>query len=69
LVIDDRLLRGCWNGNLETAGYEVDTAASARGLKRVMDYGVFLVDVEMPGWICFEFIKSARADPRFGLVL
>ena len=68
LVIDDSLTtRMLEQGILETAGYEVDTAASgeeALQKARQRRYGVFIVDVEMPGMDGFEFIEAARADAR-----
>ena len=51
---------------LESAGYEVDLATSAEeGLvtARERRYGLFLVDVEMPGMDGFEFVARTRADP------
>ena len=56
-------------GILETAGYEVDTASSgeeALEKARRRRYGVFIVDVEMPGMDGFTFIQTARAEPSLG---
>lgn len=67
LVIDDSLTtRMLEQGILETAGYEVDTASSgeeALEKARRRRYGVFIVDVEMPGMDGFTFIEAARAAP------
>ncbi len=68
LVIDDSLTtRMLEQSILESAGYEVDVAVSgeegiakARGRR----YGLFLVDVEMPGMDGFTFIERTRADPE-----
>jgi len=66
LVIDDSLTtRMLQQGILEGAGYEVDTASSgdeALEKARRRRYGVFLVDVEMPGMDGFTFIQAAAAD-------
>jgi two-component system chemotaxis sensor kinase CheA len=67
LVIDDSLTtRMLEQGILETAGYEVETAASgeeALEKARQRRYAIFIVDVEMPGMGGFAFIETARADP------
>jgi len=67
LVIDDSLTtRMLEQSILESAGYEVELATSAEeGLEkaRVRRYGLFLVDVEMPGIDGFEFVARTRADP------
>jgi two-component system chemotaxis sensor kinase CheA len=67
LVIDDSLTtRMLEQSILESAGYEVDVAASAEaGLisARHKNYGLFLVDVEMPGMDGFSFVETIRADP------
>jgi len=66
LVIDDSLTtRMLQKGILETAGYEVDTAASgdeALEKARKRRYGVFIVDVEMPGMDGFTFIRTAGRE-------
>lgn len=66
LIIDDSLTtRMLEQSILESAGYEVDLATSAEdGLKkaRKRKYGVFVVDVEMPGMSGFEFIAAIRSD-------
>jgi two-component system chemotaxis sensor kinase CheA len=68
LVIDDSLTtRMLEQSILESAGYEVDVAISAEeGLERARarQYGLFLVDVEMPGMDGFEFVSRTRADAR-----
>jgi two-component system chemotaxis sensor kinase CheA len=68
LVIDDSLTtRMLEQSILESAGYEVTLAASAEeGLVRASEraYGLFIVDVEMPGMNGFEFVGRTRADPE-----
>ncbi len=68
LVVDDSLTtRMLEQSILESAGYEVDLAASAEdalGKAREKKYGVFLVDVEMPGMDGFELIRRTKVDPR-----
>lgn len=67
LVVDDSMTtRMLEQSILESAGYEVDVAASAEaGLARAAErtYGLFVVDVEMPGMDGFEFVARTRADP------
>ena len=67
LIIDDSLTtRMLEQSILESAGYEVDVAASAEaGLAcaRGKTYRLFLVDVEMPGMDGFTFVETIRADP------
>jgi two-component system chemotaxis sensor kinase CheA len=66
LVIDDSLTtRMLEQSILESAGYQVDLAVSGEeGLEmaRGCRYGVFIVDVEMPGMNGFEFISEVSAD-------
>jgi two-component system, chemotaxis family, sensor kinase CheA len=66
LVIDDSLTtRMLEQSILESAGYEVDVATSGEeGIEkaRAKSYGLFLVDVEMPGMDGFEFVSRAQAD-------
>ena len=68
LVIDDSLTtRMLEKSILETAGFEVDVATSAEeglGMARSRDYGLFVVDVEMPGMNGFELTALTRADPK-----
>jgi two-component system chemotaxis sensor kinase CheA len=68
LVIDDSLTtRMLEQSILESAGYEVDTATSAeegQEKARLRRYGLFLVDVEMPGMDGFTFVERTRADPE-----
>lgn len=50
---------------LESAGYEVEVAASAEEAlekARVGPYALFLVDIEMPGMDGFTFVERTRAD-------
>jgi len=67
LVVDDSLTtRMLEQSILESAGYAVHAAVSAEdGLARArrQRYGLFLVDVEMPGMDGFAFIEHAGADP------
>jgi two-component system chemotaxis sensor kinase CheA len=56
---------------LESAGYEVDLAASGEeGLEmaRQRSYGLFLTDIDMPGIDWFTFVAQTRADPRLSMV-
>jgi two-component system chemotaxis sensor kinase CheA len=66
LVVDDSLTtRMLEQSILESAGYEVDLATSAEEAlekARRRRYGVFVVDVEMPGMDGFEFVTRTRAD-------
>jgi two-component system, chemotaxis family, sensor kinase CheA len=67
LVIDDSLTtRMLEQSILESAGYEVDVAVSAEealARARQQRYGLFVVDVEMPGMDGFEFVARTRGDP------
>jgi two-component system chemotaxis sensor kinase CheA len=67
LVIDDSLTtRMLEQSILESAGYDVHVATSAEeALEKAhgFRYGLFLVDVEMPGMDGFSFVKHSRADP------
>jgi len=67
LVVDDSLTtRMLEQSILESAGYDVDVASSAEeGLVKVAqrDYGLVLVDVEMPGMDGFGFITTLRSEP------
>jgi two-component system chemotaxis sensor kinase CheA len=66
LVVDDSLTtRMLEQSILESAGYEVDVATSGEeGLEkaRAKQFGLFLVDVEMPGMDGFEFVTRTQAD-------
>jgi two-component system, chemotaxis family, sensor kinase CheA len=68
LVIDDSLTsRTLEQSILESAGYEVEVAASAEeGLEkaRARPHALFMVDVEMPGMDGFTFVATTRADPQ-----
>jgi len=72
LVVDDSLTtRMLEQSILESAGYEVDLATSgeealAKAVRR--RYGLFLVDVEMPGMDGFTFVERTRAHPDLGRV-
>jgi two-component system chemotaxis sensor kinase CheA len=67
LVIDDSVTtRMLERSILESAGYDVDVAASAEeGLTKASGggYGLFLVDIEMPGMDGFTFVEHTKADP------
>jgi two-component system chemotaxis sensor kinase CheA len=66
LVIDDSLTtRMLEQSILESAGYEVDVATSGEeGIEKARgkQYGLFLVDVEIPGMDGFEFVSRTQAD-------
>jgi two-component system chemotaxis sensor kinase CheA len=66
LVVDDSLTtRMLERSILEAAGYDVEVAASGEeALEKARDarYGLFLVDIEMPGMDGFTFIERTRAD-------
>jgi two-component system chemotaxis sensor kinase CheA len=68
LVVDDSLTtRMLEQSILESAGYTVDLATSgeeALEKARRHRYGLFLVDVEMPGMNGFELLECFRADPE-----
>lgn len=72
LVIDDSLTtRMLEQSILESAGYEVDVAVSGEeGMAKARErrYGLFLVDVEMPGMDGFTFVERTRADPELRAV-
>jgi two-component system chemotaxis sensor kinase CheA len=72
LVIDDSLTtRMLEQSILESAGYRVELAVSAEeGLEkaRAARYGLYIVDVEMPGMDGFEFVRLTRADPELAKV-
>lgn len=72
LIIDDSLTtRMLEQSILESAGYEVHLASSGEeGLKKAAErpYGLFIVDVEMPGINGFEFVARAKADPAIAHV-
>ncbi|HTJ84884.1 MAG TPA: response regulator [Polyangiaceae bacterium] len=67
LVVDDSLTtRMLEKSILESAGFEVALAVSGEeGLARAREqaFGLFLVDVEMPGMDGFTFVTETRADP------
>ncbi|MCW3834734.1 response regulator [Sphingomonas canadensis] len=66
LVIDDSLTtRVLEQSILEAAGFSVDLATCAEeglDMARKRRYGLFLVDVEMPGMDGFGFVETTRAD-------
>jgi two-component system chemotaxis sensor kinase CheA len=67
LVIDDSMTtRMLEQSILESAGFDVDVAASAEEaleMARRRPYALFLVDIEMPGMDGFSFVEHTRADP------
>jgi two-component system chemotaxis sensor kinase CheA len=67
LIIDDSLTtRMLEQSILESAGYQVELAISGEeGLAKARSrkYGVFIVDIEMPGIDGFEFMRQVRSDP------
>jgi two-component system chemotaxis sensor kinase CheA len=72
LVVDDSLTtRMLERSILESAGYEVDLAASGEeGLKmaHLRSYSLFLTDIDMPGIDGFTFVARTRADPSLSHV-
>jgi two-component system chemotaxis sensor kinase CheA len=72
LVVDDSLTtRMLERSILESAGYEVDLAASGEeGLEmaRQRAYALFLTDIDMPGIDGFTFVTETRADPELAAV-
>jgi two-component system chemotaxis sensor kinase CheA len=72
LVVDDSLTtRMLERSILESAGYEVDLAASGEeGLEKARSraYGLFLTDIDMPGIDGFTFVAETRADPALAEV-
>jgi two-component system chemotaxis sensor kinase CheA len=67
LIVDDSLTtRMLERSILESAGYEVELATSgqeALDKARQRRYGLFVVDIEMPGIDGFELLAQAQADP------
>lgn len=67
LVVDDSLTTRMLEASiLESAGYEVEVAASGEeGLAkaRAGRYDLMIVDVEMPGMTGFEVVATTRQDP------
>ncbi|BCJ56537.1 hybrid sensor histidine kinase/response regulator [Actinoplanes sp. NBRC 14428] len=72
LVVDDSLTtRMLERSILESAGYEVDLAASGEeGLEKARSrrYGLYLTDIDMPGIDGFTFVAETRADPELSSV-
>jgi two-component system chemotaxis sensor kinase CheA len=72
LVVDDSLTtRMLERSILESAGWEVDLAASGEeGLEKAhaRNYCLFLTDVDMPGIDGFAFVAQTRADPLLARV-
>ncbi|MFT3921831.1 MAG: response regulator [Myxococcales bacterium] len=68
LVIDDSLTtRMLEQSILDAAGYEVELASSAEeGLDKALalDFGLIIVDVEMPGMNGYQFTRAARGTPK-----
>jgi two-component system chemotaxis sensor kinase CheA len=68
LVIDDSpTTRMLESSILTSAGFAVDVASSAEEalqMARQRDYGLFLVDIEMPGVDGFGFIERVRRQAR-----
>jgi two-component system chemotaxis sensor kinase CheA len=72
LVVDDSLTtRMLERSILESAGYEVELAASGEeGLEkaRSREFGLYLTDIDMPGIDGFTFVAETRADPALAHV-
>jgi two-component system chemotaxis sensor kinase CheA len=72
LVVDDSLTtRMLERSILESAGYEVDLAASGEeglDMARSRRYGLYLTDIDMPGIDGFTFVSETRADPELSEV-
>ncbi|MEV6303614.1 response regulator [Actinoplanes sp. NPDC051861] len=72
LVVDDSLTtRMLERSILESAGFEVDLAASgeeALEKARTRRYGLFLTDIDMPGIDGFTLVERTRADPELACV-
>jgi two-component system chemotaxis sensor kinase CheA len=72
LVIDDSLTtRMLEQSILESAGFEVELAIHAEQAlekARQREYGLFIVDWEMPGMSGVEFVALTRQDPQLGRV-
>jgi two-component system chemotaxis sensor kinase CheA len=67
LIVDDSMTtRMLEQSILESAGFDVEAAASAEEALEMAGrnrYSLFLVDVEMPGMDGFTFVERTRADP------
>jgi two-component system chemotaxis sensor kinase CheA len=72
LVVDDSLTtRMLERSILESAGYDVDLAASGEeglDMARQRTYALFLTDIDMPGIDGFTFVERTRADPDLSAV-
>ncbi|MFC7531060.1 response regulator [Actinoplanes sp. GCM10030250] len=72
LVVDDSLTtRMLERSILESAGYEVDLAASgeqALEMAGTRGYGLILSDIDMPGIDGFTLVERTRADPALAAV-
>jgi two-component system chemotaxis sensor kinase CheA len=72
LVVDDSLTtRMLERSILESAGYDVDLAASGEeglAMARSREYGLYLTDIDMPGIDGFTFVARTRADPALAHV-
>jgi two-component system chemotaxis sensor kinase CheA len=68
LVVDDSLTtRMLERSILESAGYEVDLAASGEEALEIASarrYGLILTDIDMPGIDGFTLVERSRADPE-----
>jgi two-component system chemotaxis sensor kinase CheA len=68
LIIDDSLTTRMMEQSIfEMEGYSVDLASSteeALSMARQRDYGLFLVDVEMPGMDGIAFVERLQQEPR-----
>jgi two-component system chemotaxis sensor kinase CheA len=68
LIVDDSLTtRMLERSILESAGYEVELAASGEeGLAKARgrEFALYLTDIDMPGIDGFTFVERTRADPE-----
>ena len=71
-MVDDSLTtRMLERSILESAGYEVELAASgAEGLEkaRAQEFALYLTDIDMPGIDGFTFVAETLADPELAHV-
>jgi two-component system chemotaxis response regulator CheY len=74
LVVDDsKAIRSILGRKLATLGFNVNQASNGAAALQVLedspDISLVLVDWNMPHMNGLEFIKAARADPRFAHIV